>query len=222
MREQWRGTVRLSYLYVVGPRGGDVVKIGRAQDVRSRLSGLQIGQWQEIEILETVSLPWRAVKAAEALTHKRLATDRLRGEWFKVSPERAAGVALHAATQCTLDRGMKNRFDLCNHFCMAKSPALAIEALSAYRTAMLRGQTGQINRALLDHIGMAAYGVFRQIIEDGSVVRDGRQFYSELQSDFRLLDTVEQGFVKALNFLIDHHNAFDEDDSMADLIAAAA
>lgn len=214
--------LRLSYIYVIGPRGGEAVKVGRAADVVARRTSLQIGHWQDLEILDTVTVPWRAAKAAEALTHKRLGADAVRGEWFKVSPERAVSVAMLAACQATEARGKRNRLDLCNHICLAKSPRLALEALSAYRTAMLRGQTTKVNRALFDHIGATAYGLFRQIVEDGPAVKDGNQLYSEMTSDFRLVETAERGFVKALDFLIDYHNGFDQDDALADLIAAAA
>ena len=93
-------------LYFIGER--DVLsgatsgyfKIGLVKDSRSggadnRLDEHQTGNPRRLEIVESVSTP--AIEDLETTMHDRFALDRVRGEWFELSPARLAD-AVTAAT----------------------------------------------------------------------------------------------------------------------------
>jgi hypothetical protein len=65
------------------------VKIGIARDVARRLSQLQSASPATLALV--VAFPGDA--ATESAIHWRFAADRIRGEWFRESPELAAWIA---------------------------------------------------------------------------------------------------------------------------------
>jgi len=75
-------------VYVVGSYKGPV-KIGIAHDVEKRLSALQTGHPHELRIYGTVEVPADIAREVEMACHGELASRRLRGEWFKASPNLA-------------------------------------------------------------------------------------------------------------------------------------
>lgn len=66
------------------------IKIGITHDVAARLRTLQVGSPYELTLLATVD----GTVADEAALHLRLARDRMRGEWFRPTPEVIAVVGL--------------------------------------------------------------------------------------------------------------------------------
>lgn len=61
------------------------IKIGRARNVRKRLTGLQISHFEKLHVRATLETLDDVGKELEL--HKRYAADRIRGEWFKPSPD---------------------------------------------------------------------------------------------------------------------------------------
>lgn len=76
------------WLYIVGQFGGTAVKIGktRQQDLNKRLSGIQTGNPEAIELLAYFYCEGTLDQSETAL-HAAFLKDRVRGEWFEVSPE---------------------------------------------------------------------------------------------------------------------------------------
>lgn len=64
-------------------RGGDLIKIGKTNNLRSRLSGLQNGSSHPLEILLVLA----DTGALEKVLHRRFAKARAHGEWFRAEPK---------------------------------------------------------------------------------------------------------------------------------------
>lgn len=78
----------LSAVYVVGNEANDLLKIGYADNLKNRFSGLNTGSPVELKILHFVYfVDWIIAKNVESEVHRRLAAFRRRGEWFEVSLE---------------------------------------------------------------------------------------------------------------------------------------
>ena len=77
-----------------------VCKIGVASDIASRLSQLQVANWRPLKVGHVCFLPSKSVAhAVERQTHQALSALHFRGEWFKVSHDRAAREVDLAADQ---------------------------------------------------------------------------------------------------------------------------
>lgn len=69
-----------SHVYFI--RAGQAIKIGVSGNVRDRLSALQIGHPDKLELMGSIA----GTVVTEAAIHTAFAPDRLRGEWFRASP----------------------------------------------------------------------------------------------------------------------------------------
>lgn len=80
----WRERLRNPcFVYVVRGQGTDSVKIGKAKDVRRRLSQLQVGNPITLELLYVVPTDTaRTAIRVERNLHARADVDLVRGEWF--------------------------------------------------------------------------------------------------------------------------------------------
>jgi hypothetical protein len=76
-----------SSVYLV--RAGNWIKIGWSRNVGARISQLQTGNADPIELIATIS----GGRALERQLHERFADSRVSGEWFKYGPELANYVA---------------------------------------------------------------------------------------------------------------------------------
>lgn len=77
-----------------------VSKIGVATDVVQRLSSMQVGTWRILKVGHAVKLPSKsAAHAVERQAHQALSALHCRGEWFRVSPDRAKAEVELAADQ---------------------------------------------------------------------------------------------------------------------------
>lgn len=99
----------MTKLYIIRQKNDKTIKIGISDDVRKRLSQLQTGNPNRLELLRTLDCGNRETALRiEQVLHKRYASKRLQGEWFQVEPEevyadirwglqfaRAAGRAQH-------------------------------------------------------------------------------------------------------------------------------
>lgn len=79
------------YLYVIAPIGGGPCKIGISARIVKRLRDLQHFHPHKLGVYHVKQFAARDVLLrAEQAAHRDLAGHRLQGEWFDVSPERAA------------------------------------------------------------------------------------------------------------------------------------
>lgn len=90
-REKTYKERRRYHLYVIS-KGGRV-KIGISRTLQQRLTALRKSFPIEIEVLFTVSGPYRAIRRAEMDAHEALKHCALGGEYFDTSHERALEVA---------------------------------------------------------------------------------------------------------------------------------
>ena len=93
----------MSFVYLVAS-GKDIVKVGKADDVRKRISTLQTSSPFEMQVFHTIEVSSDNVGALEKLIHKRLKRYHLRGEWFRVERATAIHIAQRAANQFGKDR----------------------------------------------------------------------------------------------------------------------
>jgi hypothetical protein len=72
-------------VYVIGTLDGSAVKIGVANDPEKRLRELQVGNHEELVLVETM---WGKgdPRPLEAGIHERLSDFHIRGEWFAAYP----------------------------------------------------------------------------------------------------------------------------------------
>jgi hypothetical protein len=74
------------YVYFIRVIGTNMVKIGYTTNpVKCRLSQLQVGNPRALEVLETVQTP--DYKDIEGELHQKLASRRIRGEWFNLEQD---------------------------------------------------------------------------------------------------------------------------------------
>ena len=84
-------TSGVSSVYVIGNDANGLVKIGYADNLRNRFSGLNCGSPVCLRVLHFVHVVDGCIaKRVEGLVHKRLADKRRKGEWFEVSVAEAA------------------------------------------------------------------------------------------------------------------------------------
>ena len=84
------------------PSGPKKIGITKGAPVR-RLAELQVGNHEEISVVDAISVTAEAAREIEAAAHKLLAGHRIRGEWFGCSREEAIA-ALEAAYGAFLQR----------------------------------------------------------------------------------------------------------------------
>ena len=79
-----RSTQAMRYVYFIKSPRLRAVKIGIANDPRKRLSYLQVGSADRLELVGT----WLSNNAAklEGVLHRHFSSDRIGGEWFTLTP----------------------------------------------------------------------------------------------------------------------------------------
>lgn len=87
----------LGYVYVIGFDEAEIVKIGSARSVGSRLSSLQGGSPFELKLLAAVSVYSDEPHHVEFAAHKLACEFRIRGEWFELGVDDALRAILKAA-----------------------------------------------------------------------------------------------------------------------------
>lgn len=87
-----------AFIYIVGVTTNPV-KIGRALDVRARLSSLQIGCPDELLLHHTFKVPAHLAEDVEKHLHVVLRAHHRRGEWFDIDAAQAYEVVLREGTR---------------------------------------------------------------------------------------------------------------------------
>lgn len=93
----------MPFVYLIAS-GRNIIKVGKAGDVRKRVRGLQTASPFEMQVFHTIEVSTQNVGALEKLIHKRLKRYRLRGEWFRIERQTAIDIAQRAANQFGKDR----------------------------------------------------------------------------------------------------------------------
>lgn len=93
----------MPFVYLIAS-GRNIIKVGKADDVRKRVRGLQTASPFEMQVFHTIEASTEHVGALEKLIHKRLKRYHLRGEWFRVERQTAVAIAQRAANQFGKDR----------------------------------------------------------------------------------------------------------------------
>lgn len=195
MRKQWRGTLRFSYVYLIGPEDASPLKIGIAEDVTKRLCSLQIGNWQQLKVHHTVSVVATSAASVERHMHRELKDRRLRGEWFDVTLDEAKAKLESVAELYALVRARRGPFSEIETINLCDDPQGAHQAVTVYRNAANQTGVKALNERLLRRAGMAPYTVFIQVIVER---RDLRRALSRQP---HLLAEAEKALIKALNEL---------------------
>jgi len=86
MSNRRRAKAEDAFVYFIECGRGGPIKVGRAVDPEFRLAELQCGNPEELILLAHVS----GGEALERRLHRELAEFRIRGEWFKRTPQVAA------------------------------------------------------------------------------------------------------------------------------------
>lgn len=76
-------SVDLDFVYIIGVKGRDVVKVGWAKNPRQRLKDLQAGCPDELFIKKVFACPPGTAQQYEKNLHRKLDDYRIRGEWFR-------------------------------------------------------------------------------------------------------------------------------------------
>ena len=80
MNEGW------AYIYFATAGLSGPVKIGRSVNPEKRVAQLSTGSWVALEMLATIEVEDDRASDLEANIHVMFNEDRLRGEWFRMSP----------------------------------------------------------------------------------------------------------------------------------------
>lgn len=83
------------FIYVIGT--DNVQKIGFSSNVEQRLRILQTGNSEALRINHKVEVPDSQARLVEKTIHKEYGYLRIKGEWFKMSPDQAKLCIEHAA-----------------------------------------------------------------------------------------------------------------------------
>lgn len=82
------------FIYVIG--SDTIQKIGYSKDVESRLITLQTGNPETLTIHHKITVLEHRVRILEKKIHQEMSYLRVRGEWFKTTPENAIAQVSHA------------------------------------------------------------------------------------------------------------------------------
>lgn len=85
-----------SFVYVIGPDSGVLVKVGVADFPAHRLAQLQTGSPDELSILHQVPVERAQAFAIEHHAHRLLSKHHKRGEWFSIDAATALAAVLKA------------------------------------------------------------------------------------------------------------------------------
>lgn len=191
--------MRTAYVYLIGPEEGPI-KIGHASNLKTRLHQLQIGNWQSLEVLHSVTVPLFTAKGAEAALHRQFAEYRVRGEWFAAPlPVLKAGLeGIAIAAQEAAAANDTFHENSCTR--LTADPQATWGVLSAYRNTannlLAKRYIEGVNAALLKEVGQVAYTVFLTVIVER---RDlSRTFYTKPH----LARQAERSLVVALDALV--------------------
>lgn len=99
----------MNRIYIIGELRARKVKIGRAFNLESRLLSLQIGHPEPLVVHYSFEVGGKEEAVIiEAACHKRLKKHHYRGEWFKLTPEKAEReIAAVIEAHCTQTLTMK-------------------------------------------------------------------------------------------------------------------
>lgn len=107
----------VTFVYFIVCGSGRAVKIGRANDVESRLAALQVANHDDLKLIASFAAP----EEVERLLHGVLAEYRIRGEWFRCSDD------VLTVAEAAIDGGIEQVFSVIRKMRKTK-PALDVQA----------------------------------------------------------------------------------------------
>lgn len=159
----------ISFIYMIAPSEKPPIKIGRADNVDSRLISLQVGNPAELFILARFPVPWASAQRVEREVHQRLEEKRRRGEWFDVSADEA-DAAIRAAIADVANEGIDpkaNVSELEDLLIAYRPHPWARSALHYYHvcenTRGMEGRVQQMNALILREAGNGALLAFQAV-----------------------------------------------------------
>lgn len=188
--------MRLTYVYLIGPEGGPY-KVGIADDLKKRLTTLQVGCWEDLIVHHTVSVPSTLARHIEKVMHYIYKPMHMRGEWYDVDlAELRSEIDKQAADRMKV-RADNDTFSPSECFHLCRDPALAFTTLTRYRNDANRDGAKDINSRLLAKVGLAAHLVFTQTF------LERRDLTKKLKGNARLARQAEASLITALNGLVE-------------------
>jgi hypothetical protein len=191
--------MRLGYVYLIGPETGPI-KIGHATNIKSRLCSLQMGNWQQLAIHHSVSVPWTVAPTIEQIVHEQFDERRVRGEWFDVPLPVLKSSLDSVASQYLISRERADWFSTNVCYNLTDHPSRSLDIVTRYRNTAndltQKAFIARVNRALLEEVGQAAYIMFQQVIVEN------RDISHALYRKPGLARQAEASLIKALNGLV--------------------
>lgn len=162
----------MPFVYVFGAAGTQLVKIGRANDVRQRLSDCQTGSPLILAVLWSRETDYASL--AESTLHQRFAKHRAHGEWFSLGAdplsliipaynemegtfEEEVAPALASSAVDSVERVIRHAAEVCRHntgFRVA-SKMLADRLMHEYPRVYRHMSQHEIHRLLTSAFGPA-------------------------------------------------------------------
>jgi len=93
-----------NYVYAIGRKSGGPIKVGKASDVKKRLSGLQTSHHEKLVILQEWYRPKGDAVAVEQMAHGFLEDQWLNGEWFEATLEQVCAAVERAMNLADIPR----------------------------------------------------------------------------------------------------------------------
>jgi hypothetical protein len=91
---------QLSAVYIIGNDANDLLKIGYADNLKHRFSGMDCGSPVALRLLHFIYFVGRLVsKSVEGQVHDLLSDHRRKGEWFEVTLSEAAAAIAAVANE---------------------------------------------------------------------------------------------------------------------------
>lgn len=159
--------MRTAFVYLIGADAGPI-KIGHASNLKTRLHSLQIGNWEPLSVLHSVTVPLFTAQGAEAAMHKRFADYRVRGEWFS-APLAMLKPALDAiAHEAQAADAANDTFHENACVRLTKEPRITWDVLTDYRNTannlLSKKYIEGVHAALLKEVGQVSYAVFLAVV----------------------------------------------------------
>jgi hypothetical protein len=199
------------HIYVVGVHENPV-KIGIADNVETRVAGLQVGRPDPLVIFARLLVPTRCATKIERDCHVELSAHHRRGEWFNVHwSEAVKTVEQVAARVKAADRPRlsKDTEDLIRLIERKKVGPWANSAVMHYKSCLRgagkRGALAEMENVIVQASGLEGLSIFRIVMVDKRPLR--LVFFGEPQ----LVQKAEDLLVSAINALTKWHRSVREE-----------
>lgn len=190
--------MKTAYVYLIGPDDGPY-KIGHCTNISMRLTSLQCGNWQELKVQHSITVPMFTAVSAERVMHTRFKDHRIRGEWFDAKLDTLVRQLNAVAIEAFDADAANDSFHQNSCVQLCKDPRRTWGVLCAYRNLsrdlMGKKYIEQLNATLMKCVGQSAYVVFQV------AVIENRDLTSRFHEKPHLARQAERSLVEALDML---------------------